>query len=265
MQMSPIIIQLCASHISTVQRMRSLVRQLNSIKTNIAPVWLSISCEPDLLDSLLVSLEVFKETVTIRLRERKLYQFQHYALLATEIPSTAWCLMCDDDDICHPYRVPWYCSQINDEYESIFCSNGQVNLFIRGSTELDLDSTNSHVLKRSNAGEYWMFAARASMLQLFCALVRPKHLASVTCDLLWRNFLRLSKCKISESSTWLYAKTMESDSEFGHISLSTEYDIHTVELAWDALKPVLMKSMNLSADVVHRRELLHWESIFPFI
>jgi hypothetical protein len=173
------IIQLCASHISTYQRMRSLVRQLDSIVSGQAPIWLSISCEPELRGEVCDVLDSYK-TITIRFRDCKLSQFQHYALLAREIPKDAWCLMCDDDDLCHPSRVAWYVAAItkNDECQSVFCCNGQLNLSFHDSITFNKESIESYVSTKNiqfqfGSYEYWMFATRSSMLQLFCDL----HLA----------------------------------------------------------------------------------------
>lgn len=109
-----------------------------------------------------------------------------------------------------------------------------------------------------------MFATRVSLLQMFCDLLSPIHLTLITCDLLWRNFLRLSKCYVSESPTWLYAKTMDVNPDFGHISLSAEYDIDSITLIWNALKPTIEKAMNISPDVVVEREILHVKAILRY-
>lgn len=232
------LVQLCASHIVSTRRLRALVRMLNSVasQTVRAPVWLSISSAPELRESTIAAVLSYASAVdlTVRWRERAMSQFEHYASLASEVESEyAWCILCDDDDYCHPNRVAWYVAEIAEDEDcdtdAVLCSNGTLSAMFRGATELDLEGLEEHAAANPRCVglggcEHWMFAARTGVLRAFCENIGPNVLNSVGCDIIWRNILRMSQCKIAKSPTWLYAKTMEIDETFGHASIGIGYE-----------------------------------------
>jgi hypothetical protein len=230
------LVQLCASHIGSTRRLHALLRMLRSLADQSlrAPVWLSISTcasAPELREKAAAALSSFE--VTVRWRERAMSQFEHYALLVAEVEEAwRWCIFCDDDDYCHPSRTAWYAAAAaaaaGCETDAILCSNGTLSAMLRGATELDLAGLEAHAAANPRCvglggSEHWMFAAKTCVLRAFCEGVPPTILESAGCDIVWRNLLRLSRCEVSESPTWLYAKTMEPDCD-EHVSLGAKYD-----------------------------------------
>jgi len=138
------LVQMCASHIVSTRRLRALVRMLRSIADQSvrAPMWLSVSCgAPEMQEEAAAALSAFD--INVRWRERAMSQFEHYALLASEVENEyAWCILCDDDDYCHPNRVAWYKAAIEScdaDADAVLCSNGTLGAMFPGATELDLE------------------------------------------------------------------------------------------------------------------------------
>lgn len=262
------LVQMCASHIVSTRRLRALVRMLRSIayQSVQAPMWLSISCSaPEIQDEAAEALSVFDDIeITVRWRERAMSQFEHYALLASEVENEyAWCILCDDDDYCHPDRVAWYKAAIegcNADADAVLCSNGTLGAMFLGATKLGFEGLEGHAAANPmsvglGGSEHWMFAARTGVLRAFCDSVGPRVLESVGCDLVWRNLLRLSRCKITSSPKWLYAKTMEPDGSFGHASLS--YDAASIQALCTATYPLLQRIAGVTPEVAKRRMEAH--------
>jgi hypothetical protein len=265
--MTTTLVQMCASHIVSKRRLRALVRMLHSIvdQSVRAPVWLSVSSVPELREEAAAALSAFD--VTVRWREREMSQFEHYASLASEVESEyAWCILCDDDDYCHPNRVAWYMAAIygcDADADAVLCSNGTLGAMFPGATELGIEGLEDHAAANPRSvglggSEHWMFAARTGVLRAFCdtlSCVGPSVLKNVGCDLVWRNLLRLSRCKITTSPTWLYAKTMETDVTFGHASLS--YDGALIQELCTAYYPLLQQIAGIPPEVAKSRMEAH--------
>jgi hypothetical protein len=239
------LVQLCASHIGSIDRLNALIRMLHSIaeQSVSAPVYLSISTNAELREQVIESLKTLSEIaktsdLTICWRDRTMSQFEHYALLATELQLQAksvWCILCDDDDYCHPNRVAWYTKETEaaeaEKNDVILCSNGILSANFQGATKANFKELDEHAIANPKAvgfggNEHWMFAAKLQVLRTFCENIGPDVLANVGCDLVWRNFLRLSNCKIVSNDVWLYAKTMEGT--FDHASLGKQYDADSI-------------------------------------
>ena len=95
--------------------------------------------------------------------------------------------------------------------------------------------------------EHWMFAAKTSILHAFCENVDSSVLANIGCDLVWRNFMRISDCKFATSPTWLYAKTMEVNGLFDHASLNVEYDVENILSLCTTSYPLFLRIANISS------------------
>lgn len=272
-----LLVQLCASHIGSTRRLRALVRMLRSLADQSvrAPVWLSISTcasAPELREKAAEALSVYAE-VTVRWRERAMSQFEHYALLASEVEEAeSWCILCDDDDYCHPSRAAWYAAAIKEcKADAVLCSNGTLSAMFRGATELSLEGLEAHAAANPRCvglggSEHWMFAAKTGVLRAFCEGVPETVLESVGCDIVWRNLLRLSRCEVAESHTWLYAKTMEphdddEDGTFGHASLGAKYEEALIMALCASSYPLLQRIAGVSPDVARSRMWVHRDLI----
>ena len=248
-------VQLCASHVASWRRFHALCRQLNSIRAQTvkAPLLLSISTSPELGKDVRDALTKHTVDMIINIywRDKQLSQFEHYALLATELSdeNNTWCLFFDDDDFCHPKRVEWYMDAINNcESDTVFCCNGVMGIFSDSAIEMDLfQLTKNENTKPNSIGrggdEYWMFATRLKYLKTFCDCVGNQILSSIACDLVWRNFLRITNCKFANASTWLYAKTM--DNTFDHVSLNNDAIVKVALINWNNVKNKLALSIGI--------------------
>jgi hypothetical protein len=140
------------------------------------------------------------------------------------LAENTWYIFCDDDDFCHPDRVKWYTENIKlyqNTYDAIFPIDGCICVYKDGSLAMTLDDLLEHERKLPEtishiAYEYWMFATRADLFELFCDNSKT-NLNNKYCDISFRNFIRKTNCKYLKSDTWLYAKTM--DKSFDHVSL----------------------------------------------
>ena len=74
-------------------------------------------------------------------------------------------------------------------------------------------------------------------------------LANMTCDLVWRNLLRISDCKIARSPTWVYAKTMEPEGKFDHASFADGYDPVSTLSIWRGTAPLLERVAGVAPNV----------------
>lgn len=140
------------------------------------------------------------------------------------LAQNTWYIFCDDDDFCHPDRVKWYTENIKlyqNTYDAIFPIDGCMCVYKDGSLTMNYNNLLEHEKENPytvNTGgqEYWMFATRADLFELFCNF-NSNNISNKYCDIKWRNFIRKTNCKYLKSHTWLYAKTM--DKTFDHVSL----------------------------------------------
>ena len=271
------IVQLCASHVDNGLRLRSLLRLLRSVvaQTVRVPMYLSVSCDPLIWKDAHTAIDVDQlqdYEITVRWRHNRMSQFEHYALLTSELGlKYEWCILCDDDDYCHPNRVAWYMDAVISAEDVVMCSDGSLNVHCIGATDLELDDLDTYAKENPDSlgrggNEHWMYAARTRILRKFCNGIGMDVLKNVACDLVWRNLLRILDCKIVSTSTWVYAKTMVSS--FGHASLSSDYGDDSIAAILNACGPLLIRIAGVSPSIAAERLAYHssyWQLAGSFV
>lgn len=219
-----ILITLCASHITEVNRLNHFKNMLKSFKNQTVKsnLYISMSFDSSLNDKI---DEIIAHNVNYNIKifkqDHAMSQFQHYKFLTEQFDNIfsnfVWCLFVDDDDYLNSKRNAEYTSilnRVNDRNE-ICIQNSSLMVsswekFDKTSKELNSqlntgkDST--YVLALSN--EYCTYCVKLNALKKFCNfLERMNKLDTKQCDVVFASML-VKKCKtfsILYKSEWLYA------------------------------------------------------------
>jgi hypothetical protein len=221
---------------------------INSLLDQKEPVniFISISSEEEFSDELNDIINSYTnkyDIIKFIFHPQKLSQFEHYKSLFDMLMSLeynnkeTWCLFCDDDDFCNPYRNSFYQKEIDkiisdqncnsmSSYQSIYFTCSEVQYFCKNNKDYNiLEPTDSQYrlskitslldkkeAEITNGGQdYFMFCCRIDALKFFFKVVNNEILKNLGCDLVFRNLLRCLPCKIVEKNEninhWLYAHT----------------------------------------------------------
>jgi hypothetical protein len=228
------LVGLCASHIDSGARLHSLGRMLESVdrQTLGIELHLSVSCgmtvdESACKDALTLWTTQYKWLKALYRGARSISQFEHYALLQSEVADDAWCLFTDDDDEWHANRAARYAQAIIEEghnghsdppvqeattelvvdaVDVVACTAGR--LYYDGSLRTALRRSEwnpDNVMRPTVPCEYFEFSIRSTCFKRFFALAMPMELALRGCDLIFRNYLMSLPCMVFRApEDWLY-------------------------------------------------------------
>lgn len=284
------LIALCASHINCKERLHSIQIMINSLLDQIEPVniFISISCECEFkndVENIINSYTNKYDIIKFIFHSQKQSQFEHYkSLLNLYINKNneTWCLFCDDDDFCNPYRSSFYKTEIikiitnqkhnsivYPKYQSIYFACSEVQNFCKSDEGYNiLESTDSQyhlskiraLLDKNEAKitdggqDYFMFCCRIDVLKFFFEVVNNDILKDLGCDLVFRNLLRCLPCKIvntnndTNKNNWLYAHTR--NYALKPATLDVDYD------------KIIQKWSNIKYDLSFKWEYLDHSKIF---
>lgn len=191
------LIALCASHIDSPSRLAALHRMLHSVsaQTQSIKLYLSVSSDDGVelqeVVERLRSTNEFKEWLHVVSRDRHLTQFEHYNLLSLDVDVRgSWLMFTDDDDVWHERRVENYARAIESSPDNVVaCKGGRMH--------------NDKVV--NEIVEYFEYATKFEVLEMFMAFASLDMLRLRGCDLLFRNLMRCMPCTVfSADVPWLY-------------------------------------------------------------
>ncbi len=221
---------LCASHVSSVPRLKALTEMVASWRGQLGevPLRLSVSCEPSLarltervVERLMAEHGAHGLLVEFVGTERR-SQFEHYRELARSSPRRegTWVMFSDDDDIWHPQRS----MHVKLGAERAASDGGMLSLRVGGAVAGELARGTAEEVERAMESgamaalegtgkddEYWMYACRLTTLLDFVQRAGEKLIKSEYCDMYLVKYLRFSvgyrslQVPLSTTARWSYA------------------------------------------------------------
>ena len=208
------IMALCASHLTSMPRLKALMEMVNSWRGQVAeiPLRLSVSCDPVMTQ---VTTRVI-EQLTLEhgshglsvdfVGSTRRSQFEHYRDIARST-SIEWVMFSDDDDVWHPERSLHVIAGIQHIEDLKPTNENVLSIRVAGAVEGDLDRGTAEAVERAMEigeitampeahDEYWMFACRLKTLQDFVERADTKLIKSPYCDMY---FLRYTFSKTLRS------------------------------------------------------------------
>ena len=184
------IVQLCASHIDSLDRLYKLEHNLKGFVNDDTIFFIvSLSFDEEYITHVQDLQNKHPSSLHVHLQRKS--QFEHYCFLASlEFDSGIewWVMFFDDDDVCHPLRHKVY-SQFIDNNDIVYideCALYELNRPFEYCNQ-----------------EYFAFACKLDIFRYFFIFNSNYLFAINGCDLIFRNYLRaLPNCKIVSRKEW---------------------------------------------------------------
>lgn len=209
---------LCASHLSSIERLGFLLDMLDSYKdqTYKTRLYLSISLPRNMssLKGLISNLEVEYPGLKVLYQEEKKSQFEHFQLAAQEVEEE-WILFVDDDDLMHPQRCEKYASKLNLGTDIVRIGNyvdGKNYENIELIEEVNYLAEKKKLVEKfdHDRGENFVeYCFKSLLLRDFISRSSPSLLQNRFCDCFFMKYLLFNQETITSiifhnSPCWIY-------------------------------------------------------------
>jgi hypothetical protein len=206
------IIVLCASHITSVQRLIYLNAMINSYlaQTIKKPLYISISYSDKKflreLKSLIDKYECINYEIKFFIRDFSLSQFEHYDLLLNqnkEILKGKWILFTDDDDLWNNNRIETYIKYINTNTKDCFNIRSCIScddLYVTSIKDINLNKC-----IECTTNEYFNYCIKyEKLIDIIKNLCKHISLSEPIFDLHLKTKMDLISYESYKNESWIY-------------------------------------------------------------